>query len=266
MQHIKAVSGIDWHYSLDGEGECLLFLHGWGVDKGIWRQQVKHFSKIHQVLAIDLPGHGESSFVKTDLDVASSDIDSILNQLSIDEVTVVASSLGGLFALKLYEQHPEKVKRIVFTGSMPKFSISEDYPYGLDVDKIRKLAGQLKVAYPSIVNIFFRSLFTKHERATRRFKWMQKFRATSDLPIQPALVEYLDVLEKEDLRDVLKSVVVPMLFVNGLGDEICTPDTVKYMQTIQPDAEYVWFEKTGHFPFLMKSYEFNEAVENFINA
>ncbi|VAW19751.1 hypothetical protein MNBD_BACTEROID05-348, partial [hydrothermal vent metagenome] len=58
MAQYKGKSTIQWNYDHLGEGETLLFIHGWGVDRRIWRQQTKYFSKKWNVLSVDLPGHG----------------------------------------------------------------------------------------------------------------------------------------------------------------------------------------------------------------
>lgn len=264
MPHLKAHSGIEWHYDVEGEGDRLLFIHGWGVDKRIWRQQLKFFSRFYKVMSVDLPGHGKSSWEKVELDAIAADLRSILEEARFTDVTVISSSLGGLVALKLYEIFPESIARMIFVGAMPKFSKSEGYPHGLDVDKIRKLGSHLKNDYPSIINIFFRSLFTKEERQTRRFKWLQKFRQTDEAPMRQALTEYLDILEKEDLREVLKRVHVPVQFINGREDEICTKETVAFLKELSPKARFDFFEQCGHFPFLSKPHEFNQVLEDFL--
>lgn len=293
MPHIKGHSGINWFYEIHGEGEPIVFLHGWGVDRRIWRQQTKHFSEMYKVIGFDLPGHGESSWKKVTLDEMGSDLLKIIKHMKLKEFTLVGSSLGGLFALKLYElisrDNTEikvkknggwflnffqakateashlKINRLVLVGSMPKFARSEDYPYGLDVAQMKKLGGQLDTSYPSIVNIFFRSLFTDEERASRRFKWLQKFRQTDEVPMKQALSEYLDVLEQSDLREVLKNCGVPMQYINGTEDAICTRATVEYLRSLSPHARFDDFERCGHFPFLSKPHEFNQILEDFLN-
>ena len=264
MPHLKTESGIEWHYDVEGTGEHLLFIHGWGVDKKIWRQQAKFFSQYYQVMTVDLPGHGKSSWKKMDLEAMVTDLHALLTWERFDRVTVIGSSVGGLIALKLYEQFPDVVRRLIFVGSMPKFSTSKDYPHGLDIGKMRKLGEHLKTDYPSIVNIFFRSLFTKQERQTRRFKWIQKFRRDEKMPIKEALLEYLDIMEQEDLREVLKKVHVPVQFINGREDEICNKATVAFLQELSPASRFDFFEECGHFPFLSKPYEFNQVMEAFL--
>lgn len=265
MPIVKTPDGVDWFYEISGDGDShLLFLHGWGVDRRIWRQQIKYFQSSYRVMTVDLPGHGKSSFADISLEMMAQGLREVMVDSGFSPCHVVGSSLGGLLALKFYELFPSAFLRMTFVGSAPKFSRSEDYPYSLDVPRIRKLAGQVESRYPQIVEVFFRSLFTREERAGRRYLWMQKFR-NHDLekPNQNALLEYLDILEKEDLRHVLPRVNVPMQFINGNGDEICTPDTVKYIQTIAPHARYDDFPGCGHFPFLTKPYLFNTVLEDF---
>ena len=264
MPYLKLKSGIEWHYDIEGEGKNLLFIHGWGVDKKIWRQQAKYFSKDYRVMTIDLPGHGKSGWKRIDLKEMVGDLNHLLDEMGFDDITVVGSSLGGLVALKLYEQFSCKIRRMVFVGVMPKFSKSQDYPHGLDIDKMRKLGGQLESNYPIIVNIFFRSLFTKQERQTRRYKWIQKFRRTDQVPMKQALLEYLDIMEKEDLREVLKKIKIPVQFINGREDEICTSATVVLLHKLSPESRFDFFEECGHFPFLSKPYEFNQLMEKFL--
>ena len=265
MPSYQADSGIEWYYDVEGEGESLLFIHGWGVDRRIWRQQAKYFAQFYRVISVDLPGHGKSSWKKVTLEVIARDLFLLLEHIQMKEMSVIGSSLGGMVALKLYILCPNKFTRIIFVGSMPKFCKTPDYPYGLDMDKLHKLCRQLNTDYPTIVHIFFRSLFTLEERRTRRFKWLQKFRQTAEVPVKQALVDYLDILQQEDLRDVLKTVAVPVQFINGRGDQICDASTVSFLRELMPTARFDFFEDCGHFPFLSKPHEFNQLLGEFLN-
>ncbi len=264
MPYITTHSGIDWHYDIEGTGEHLLFLHGWGVDKRIWRQQSKFFSQYYRAMTIDLPGHGKSGWKEMTLETMVKDLKTILQVLQLTEVTIIGSSLGGLMALKLYAIHSTGIKRLALVGAMPKFAKSADYPYGLDISRMRKLKGQLDSDYPSIVDIFFRSLFTREERQGRRFKWLQKFRRFDGVPMQQALAGYLDILEQEDLREVLKEVRVPIQFINGQDDEICNKEIVAFLKKVRPESQFYFFEQCGHFPFLSKPHEFNQVLGAFL--
>lgn len=258
---------IDWSFDAYGEGPFMVFLHGWGVNRRIWKQQMKFFADRYSVMSIDLPGHGDSSWEKISLGEMAQDLRTMLRDQGVKDAVFVSSSLGGLFALKLYEVDTSLMKRMVFVGSMPKFARSEGYPFGLDVQAIRKLDTQIHSAYPSIVNVFFRSLFTKEERSSRRYRWMQRFRKEDTIAMQPALSEYLNILEQEDLREVIKSIKdLPIQFINGAEDTICSQEAIAYVKTLCPDARYDFFAQCGHFPFLSKPHEFNVVLEEFLQT
>jgi len=264
MPLVKAESGIEWNYDICGEGDVLLFIHGWGVDGRIWRQQIKHFSQQYKVMTLDLPGHGKSGWEKVSLETIANDLNGIISDLMIEQLTIVGSSLGGLTALKLFNLSPNLIERMIFVGSLPKFSKTEDYPYGLDIKEMRKLESQLKRSYPFMVHVFFRSLFTIEERKTRRFKWLMKFKQEDTVPMKQALLDYLDILEHEDLREILRDVKIPIQFINGREDHICDQASVAHIKLIQPQARYDFFEKCGHFTFLSMPHEFNQVMESFL--
>ena len=96
-----------------------------------------------------------------------------------------------------------------------------NYPAGLDIDKIRTLSRQFDGDYASILDIFFRSLFTMKERESDRFKWVKEIAAKRALPQREALKYFLDILEKTDLRDRMASVICPLQFITGTEDYIC---------------------------------------------
>lgn len=265
MPYLKTPRGLNWYYDSEGNGETLLFLHGWAVNSRIWRQQTKYFSDRYRVLSFDLPGHGKSEWRKISLQEIAEDLEFLLEELKTESLGAVASSFGGLVALKIHEINPARIRFFAFAGSQPKFARSEDFPSGLEVERIRKLAGQLDSDYPSIVNIFFRSLFTRQERESRRFKWVQTFRKSDDIADKQALLNLLDILEKEDLRETFHKVDRPMCFLNGTEDYICTRGFYQSLREQMPTARFEWFEKCGHFPFLTQPYEFNRELESFLS-
>jgi len=264
MPFYKTFTNIDWYYDLQGQGQPLVFIHGWGVNHRIWRQQVKYFNPSYKALAVDLPGHGRTQYHTITFEDMVYGLIDVINALGLAPVTLIGSSLGGLVAFKVYDVCPQIVRSMIFVGSHPKFARGENYPAGLDVARIRKLAGQLETHYPNMLNIFFRSLFTSQERSTRRFKWIQTFRKTDALPERQALLAMLDILEKQDLRHVLPKIRIPVQFVTGTQDYICPRALYDRIRADLPSARFDWFENCGHFPFLSKPLEFNLILEDFL--
>jgi pimeloyl-ACP methyl ester carboxylesterase len=103
----------------------------------------------------------------------AADIRQILSSIGLSQFSLMASSMGGLVALELYRMIPQDIMRMSLVGSVPKFTKGQNYPAGLDINKIRILSHQFDRDYVSTLNIFFSSLFTRKERKRDRFKWVK---------------------------------------------------------------------------------------------
>jgi pimeloyl-ACP methyl ester carboxylesterase len=93
----------------------LLFVHGWAINKGYWANQATHFGKRYHVVAIDLPGFGESGKNRDKWGIAefSSDVDSVIKELDLKKVILVGHSMSGDIVLQSAIDNPDKVIGIV---------------------------------------------------------------------------------------------------------------------------------------------------------
>lgn len=264
MHHFTARSGIKWHYETFGQGEAILFIHGFGASVRWWANQKAFLDRHYSVIVVDLPGHGGSSWQPVTLQGMAQDLRELLDILEIAHLNIVASSFGGLVAMELYRLNPERVSRISFVGSLPKFARSDSYPAGLDIDNIRKLSHQFEGDYASILDIFFRSLFTVKERGLPSYQKVKDLRATDPLPQREALQSFLKILETTDLRDRLSSLICPVQYITGEEDYLCPRQIMDWIQEHALNARLDFIAGCGHLPFLTKPEEYNELLENFL--
>lgn len=264
MPFFKTPRGLDWYYEVSGEGEDVLFIHGFGVSSRLWTAQVEHFRNFCRVITVDLPGHGQTSWRPVRLPDMARDINLILQSFGDNPVNVVGSSFGGLVGLYLLKIDPWRVARMSFAGSLFKFAKTETYPAGLDIERIRKMSDQFGGDYASILEIFFRSLFSRQERESERFKWIKQFHKSSAVPQRDALIHFLSILEKEDARDFIASIGCRVQFITGTEDYIVTPAAMEWMEEMMPLANYDYLDGVGHFPFLTKPKQFNDLLEGFL--
>ena len=266
MPFITTPRGLNWYYNTAGDGEAILFIHGFGVSSQLWVGQVEHFKTGYKVITVDLPGHGQSSWQPVGLSDMAFDLNFILGKIGVEHVNIVASSFGGLVALYLLKIDPWRVSRMSFVGALPKFARTPQYPAGLDIDRIRKLSEQFDGDYQSILEIFFRSLFSKKDRESERFKWIKQFHKSDVVPRREALKVFLDILEREDARDIIAHINCRVQFINGTDDYIVPVEAMKWMEEMLPFANFDYLQGVGHFPFLIKPKEFNELLEGFLTS
>lgn len=266
MPFITTKRGLKWYFECCGDGEAVLFIHGFGVSSKLWAGQVEHFKSNYQVITIDLPGHGQSGWVPVSLPDMATDVSFILEQAGMHQVNVVGSSFGGLVGLHLLKIDPWRVARMSFAGSLPKFAKSAEFPAGLDLERIRKMSQQFHGDYAVILDIFFRSLFSRQDRESERFKWIKQFHKSDAVPQREALLHFLDIIEREDARDLMVHLNCRVQFINGTEDYIVPMAVMKWLEEMLPHANFDYLHGVGHFPFLIKPREYNELLEGFLTS
>ena len=260
MPYFKTQRNLNWYYEVSGEGEAVVMIHGLGASGHIWQAQKDFLETNFQVVILDLPGHGKSAWMPVTLTEMAVDIRQILSSIGIFQFSLIASSMGGLVALELYRQVASDIGRISLVGSIPKFAKGPCYPAGLELDKIRTLSRQFDGDYASILDIFFRSLFTMKERGKERFKWVKEIGRNEPLPQREALKSFLDILEKTDLRDRVASVSCPLQFITGTEDYICSRAAMDWVAGHTHNARFDFIEGCGHLPFLVEAEEYNRLL------
>jgi pimeloyl-ACP methyl ester carboxylesterase len=113
-QHVE-VNGINLYYETHGAGRPMVLLHG-GLGSGeMFGPILPQLADRHQVIAVDLQGHGRTADIDRPLDVRlmADDVAALVDHLGLEKADVVGYSLGGGVALQAAVRHPNKVRRLV---------------------------------------------------------------------------------------------------------------------------------------------------------
>ena len=114
--HGREVAYLD----LPGEGTPVLLVHGIGSSADTWGDVPSRLSAQGiRVVALDLPGHGESSKGPGDYSLGSlaSTLRDLLDELAIDRVHLVGHSLGGGVSMQFAYQFPDRMASLVLESS-----------------------------------------------------------------------------------------------------------------------------------------------------
>ncbi|MEW2381436.1 alpha/beta hydrolase [Micromonospora sp. NPDC047707] len=109
------VNGINLYYETHGQGRPMILLHG-GLGSGeMFGPILPTLAGGHQVILVDLQGHGRTADIDRPLDIAlmADDIAALIDHLGLEQPDVVGYSLGGGVALLVAIRHPDKVGRLV---------------------------------------------------------------------------------------------------------------------------------------------------------
>src|SRR3989440_1188961 len=109
------VNGINLYYETHGAGRPLILLHGGLMSSETFGPVLPLLAKSHQVIAVDLQGHGRTADIDRPIDVRlmADDIAALIDHLGLKKPDLVGYSLGGGVALHTAAKYPAKVRRLV---------------------------------------------------------------------------------------------------------------------------------------------------------
>jgi pimeloyl-ACP methyl ester carboxylesterase len=117
--HYAEVNGINLYFETHGAGRPLILLHG-GLGSGeMFGPVLPTLGERHQVIAVDLQGHGRTADIDRPIDVRlmADDIAALIGHLELDKPDLVGYSLGGGVALHTAAKYPPVVGRLVVVSA-----------------------------------------------------------------------------------------------------------------------------------------------------
>ena len=148
--------GVQIHFVYGGSGSpALVFIHGWNCDRSYWSAQLPFFVATHQVVAIDLAGHGDSGINREDWSMANfgADVASVADALQLEDIILVGHSMGGPVALEAARLLKGRVKMIIGADTLSDVSLR--YPD----EQLAAMLAAMEADFPGAVEGLVRSSF-----------------------------------------------------------------------------------------------------------
>jgi pimeloyl-[acyl-carrier protein] methyl ester esterase len=255
------------YVEINGTGPDLVLLHGWGLNVRVWDGLVGEMRDRYRMIAVDLPGHGQSAWSSgrgTPAEQAwllHSTLASVSNRYSL-----LGWSLGGQIALDLAAAMPGQIDRLVLVAATPRFAQSPDWPYGMPPAVITKLATQLRQDYRRTVSDFLELQVRGSIEGSGVLDQLRHALFVHGEAQPGALEAGLNTLATSDLRPTLSHVRAPTLVIAGRNDRITAPAASHALARALPDARYVEMRRAAHAPFLSHRGEFAALVDRFLRG
>ena len=209
------IHGIDYYYELHGTGRPLLMLHGGlgSIDMFGPGQLMPTFTKGHQVIAVDLQGHGRTSLGTRPIRCESiaDDLAALLDKIGQKQVDILGYSFGGCVALRLAIQHPERVSRLVLVST----------PYAADGWYADMRVQQKQVSAAAAPAMEKTPLYTGYKAVAPKDEFPRLLDAMGDLMRQ----------EYDWSADVAK-LGMPVMLVFGDSDMVRPEHQIKFYQLL----------------------------------
>lgn len=245
MKQFYTVRGAKVCAYVQGTGPNLLFIHGTGGNGKTWFHQLRRLSPEYRVIALDLPGYGESELPPT---IESNDdyaafVDEWMQVAGWERATVAGSSMGGRVCLQLALDHPERVEGLILANSS-----------GIRVPGVETLS-------PGDVSPteFMKALFYRPSPVVVRAG-----AATSGAWY--GTMEKLTAKPLKDMTARLSEIRVPTLVLWGDHDRVLPPAFAEAFHRGIPGSRLAMIAKAGHVPMLERPGEVNAAIVEFLNS
>lgn len=256
-------NGFSLYYSINGQGKPIIFIHGNFNDSRIWEYQVKRFSEEYKAISYDLRGYGKSSTPETTFS-HTDDLKFLIENIDVNEVTLIGSSLGGSIAIDFTLKYPNLVDKLILAA--PALN-GYKYPFRLSIEAMKNLyfkktKGNEAAINKFIENPYWEYLFPSQENKTAREMVLSIVRDEKNFySWNPNLAKPLEV----NAIDCLNAIEIPALIVLSDKDKDFNIKVGNYIHKNIRNSKKVIMSNCGHLPFVERAQEFNKIVMDFIS-
>jgi len=255
MPRVITNNGYDIGFDEAGGGDAtpVVFLHGVGSDKSVWRPQLEHFSRKRRAIAFDYPGYGDSDPAPagTTRDDYASAIISAMYELGVDRAHICGLSLGGVVAIAMHHADAGRCVSLVLADT---FAV---HPEGQAIyDRSVAASNDLRGLAEARVDVLLGQPVDPALRS-EVVETMARIDPAS-YRIGAAAVWLADQTERA------AHIKVPTLVVCGTEDKVTPPSLSEALTELIPGATYEPVEEAGHISNLERADAFNALVEAFM--
>jgi pimeloyl-ACP methyl ester carboxylesterase len=249
---ITAADGVPIAYGLAGSGQpTLLFVHGWGGDRSLWEGVLQALTPTYRVVALDLPGHGESGAGRQDWTVEAfgDDVVRVMEALDLQDVVLVGHSMGGSIALAAAARTRARVVAVVGVDTL------HDVESKPEMDD---LLVSLEQDFAPACRTFVASIFGAAAQPSLVSGVQDKMcraRPEVALAIFGALTVWDDAA-------ALQAAKVPVRCIQG--DRF--PTNLEGNRRHHADFDVIVLPGTGHFPHLESPEDFERALREVLRS
>lgn len=155
----------------EDNGEVIIFLHYGSGNLMAWDAMIPYFKNMYRVITMDLRGHGRSDkpLKGYSLEEMSADIIAVMDNLKIDRVHIIGSSLGGEVAAALAANYADRIISIVVEGA-PQNYFGENGVYDISEGEIEEKKEELRKKRESRPVLIFKSRDELTEAIKKQFQ------------------------------------------------------------------------------------------------
>ncbi|HTB35892.1 MAG TPA: alpha/beta hydrolase [Reyranella sp.] len=250
-----------------GRGAPVVFIHGWSLGSAIWSLQTDWLAERGlRAVAYDRRGHAGSDKPADgyDFDTLAADLAAVLDQLDLNDVTLVGHSMGAGEVARYLARHDRKrIARTLLVAPTTPFSLkTADNPDGIDRAVYDKIVATLEADPPAYLAAGAPGFFGRGAEP-EMVEWGLSIARQASVP---ALVKCLRAFSETDFRADMRAFTMPTLIVYGTGDVPSMAKNAARTAALIAGSRVASYEGAPHGLFLTDPARFNRDLLEFIRS
>ncbi|MCC9136394.1 alpha/beta fold hydrolase [Pontibacter silvestris] len=239
----------EFQYIDEGEGKVMLLLHGLFGALSNWQGVVDYFSKSYRVIIPLMPIY-EMALHKAGVPGLVSFVEDFVKLKKLDDMILLGNSLGGHVALVYTLNNPNKVNRLVLTGSSGLFedSMGGSFPKRGNYEYVKERTEHT---------------FYRPETATKELV-DEVFNITNSNAKCLRIIAIAKSAQRHNMAKDITNIHVPTLLIWGLNDTITPPIVAHEFARLIQNSELYFIDKCGHAPMMEHPDKFNSILNKFL--
>jgi non-heme chloroperoxidase len=222
MVSIQTDDGVGLFYREWGTGKPLVFAAPWGLHSDWWEYQMAYLAgQGLRCVAYDRRGHGRSGEPRGgyDFDRLADDLETVLRQLDLSEVTLIGQSMGAGEVIRYLSRHgTDRIARVVLVAPITPFLLkTSDNPDGIDSHSLEKVHEALSSDRPHVITSAAPAFFGAPTNvvSAEMMQWWTAMLLHCPLRV---MLDLHRVFTETDFRAELRAVALPTLVIHGDRD------------------------------------------------
>lgn len=256
MIHVQEIDGrklVCWRSNggFLADRKTLVFIHGSGGSHTDWIRQYTSLKDLFNVVALDLPGHGQSNRPgEQNVSAYVEWVKKVLEGLGVSKPVLIGHSLGAAISLSFVIRYGHMTAAVVPVGGGVRMPVNPAILEGLKQNPAAIIGLAAKFSIAKANRERFSGLIT--ETLSR---------------VNPEILHGdFAACDQLDLMDAVADIRVPALVICGSEDKMTPPALSQCLGEKIPDAKLVLIPGAGHFVMLENPEAFNAALFDFVNA
>lgn len=249
-------------YDEAGAGLPVILLHGFPHDRTLWTAQLAAPPADTRLIALDLPGFGESERVTpASMDHWADWVAGAMDALGIPRAVIGGLSMGGYLAFALWRRHPQRIAGLILADTKATADSEEGTARRIAMQAQARTEGSGAIAEAMLPGMVGKTTRRERPRAVDFLDAMMR-RASVE-----AIHDALEVMRnRPDSTPTLTTIAVPTFIVCGDEDVLTPIPESEAMQAAIPGAQLAVIPRVGHASCVEHPVAFTTLVAAFLRA